>query len=128
MPNDLHAICEEFRQIGLRPETPAGRERLEEALSSKWDGVQVAAAKVLSQWGDSPSLRSLKVLLSAVAANRSAGPQPVPSPDCLPRTCNCNPQTWSGRSRFSYTNLARTTALCLHLYLRHSPPMRFVGV
>ena len=68
MPSDLSAICEELRQIGLRPETPAGREKLEEALSSKWDGVKVAAAKALSQWGDPRSLCSLKVLLSTLVA------------------------------------------------------------
>ncbi len=75
MPSDLRAICEELRQIGFRGETPKGRDKLEEALSSKWDGVQVAAAKVLSQWGDPRSLRSLKVLLSTLAAkpSRSGG-------------------------------------------------------
>ena len=68
MPNDLHAICEELRQIGLNPETPAARAKLEKALSSKWDGVQVAAAKALSRWGDQRSVRSLKELLSLVAS------------------------------------------------------------
>jgi hypothetical protein len=70
MPNDLHAICEELRQLGLRPETPAARAKLEEALSSKWEGVQVAAAKALSRWGDPRSVRSLKELLVAVAVKK----------------------------------------------------------
>lgn len=48
MPDDLQAICAELRQIGLRRETPAARKKLDEALSSKWDGVQVSAAKALS--------------------------------------------------------------------------------
>ena len=68
MPNDLRAICEELRLIGLRPATRESREKLEEALLSKWDGVQVAAARALSQWGDPRSLRALKELLVAVAA------------------------------------------------------------
>jgi hypothetical protein len=67
MPKYLHAICEELRQLGLRPETLAARKKLEEALSSKWDGVQVAAAKSLSRWGDPRSVHSLKELLVAVA-------------------------------------------------------------
>jgi hypothetical protein len=67
VPSDLHAICEELRRIGLRPETPARREKLDQALLSKWDGVQVAAAKALSRWGDARSLRNLKELLADVA-------------------------------------------------------------
>ncbi|HWZ32757.1 MAG TPA: hypothetical protein VNX18_15550 [Bryobacteraceae bacterium] len=68
MPSDLRAICEELRRVGSRPETPALRQKLEDGLSSKWDGVQVAAATALSQWGDARSVRSLKELLAAVAA------------------------------------------------------------
>ena len=73
MPNDLHVICEELRQIGLRSETPAARAKLEEALSSKWDGVQVAAAESLSRWGDPRSVHSLKELLVAVVAKPRRG-------------------------------------------------------
>lgn len=69
MADDLHVICEELRRIGLHPVTPAAREKLEGALSSKWDGVQVAAAKALSQWGDALSLHALRDLLAAVASN-----------------------------------------------------------
>jgi hypothetical protein len=67
MPSDLRVICEELRQIGLRKETPSGREKLNESLSSKWDGVRVAAAKALSQWGDARSVRNLRELLTEVA-------------------------------------------------------------
>ncbi|TAL27875.1 MAG: hypothetical protein EPN97_16060 [Alphaproteobacteria bacterium] len=68
MPPDLHALCEELRQIGLRPATPAKRKKIEDAVSSKWDGVKVAAATALSQWGDPQSVQTLKDLLVAVAA------------------------------------------------------------
>jgi len=68
MPSDLRVICEELRQIGLHKETPAGRKKLNESLSSKWDGVRVAAAKALSQWGDARSVCDLKKLLAEVAA------------------------------------------------------------
>ncbi len=46
----------------------ASRNRIEEALASKWDGVQVEAAKVLSQWGDPSSLDALRDLLISLAA------------------------------------------------------------
>src|SRR5690348_16552053 len=67
MPSDLCVICEELRQIGLQNETPAGRKMVNESLSSKWDGVRVAAAKALSQWGDARSVSNLKELLVEVA-------------------------------------------------------------
>lgn len=74
MATDLHLICEELREVGLHPATRAAREKIAGALSSKWDGVQVAAAKALSQWGDPLSINTLRDLLVAVAAkpNRSS--------------------------------------------------------
>ena len=68
MTSDLHAICEELRALGTRPATPAKRKKIEEAVSSKWDGVKVAAATALSQWGDPQSVQTLKELLVTVAA------------------------------------------------------------
>ena len=67
MQPDLRTICDELRAIGSRPATPAKRKKLEDAVSSKWDGVKVAAAKALSQWGDPQSVQTLKELLIALA-------------------------------------------------------------
>jgi HEAT repeat protein len=66
-PSALRDLCEELRNIGTRPST-AGRIKLEEALSSKWDGVRVEAAKALSQWGDSKAVEALKRSLADIAS------------------------------------------------------------
>ena len=68
MQTDLRTICDELLQLGSRPAIPARRKKLEDAVSSKWDGVKIAAATALSQWGDPQSLQTLKELLIAVAA------------------------------------------------------------
>jgi hypothetical protein len=66
-PSALRDLCEELRQIGPRPSI-AGRIKLEESLSSKWDGVRVEAAKTLSQWGDSKAVQALKQALADIAS------------------------------------------------------------
>ncbi len=68
MQSDLRTLCEELRQIGSRSATPAKRKKIEDATSSKWDGVKVAAATALSQWCDPQSVQTLKDLLIAVTA------------------------------------------------------------
>ena len=68
VPDDLRAICGELNRIGLRPVTPKAHAKVQEALSSKWEGVQIAAAKTLSQWGDDESSQALRNLLDSVAA------------------------------------------------------------
>jgi len=66
-PSALRGLCEQLRRIGTRPPSVTGRAQLEEALSSKWDGVRVEAAKALSHWGDPTSVDALKCCLVDIA-------------------------------------------------------------
>jgi len=66
-PSALRDLCEQLRRIGTRPPSVAGSIKLEEALSSKWDGVRVEAAKALSHWGDPKSVDALKCCLVDIA-------------------------------------------------------------
>jgi hypothetical protein len=53
-----------------RPNAEA-RVKVAEALSSKWEGVQVAAVKVLCAWGDETSLLSAKEALADFAGREA---------------------------------------------------------
>ncbi|TAL35139.1 MAG: hypothetical protein EPN97_07625 [Alphaproteobacteria bacterium] len=68
MQPDLRTICDELVQLGASKSTPASRKKVDEAIASKWDGVKVAAAKALSQWGDPESVQTLKELFTSVAS------------------------------------------------------------
>ena len=57
---DLKKICDELRELGSKKVTPVSREKVESALAHKWEGVQVAAAKVLANWGGPESVAALR--------------------------------------------------------------------
>jgi hypothetical protein len=73
-PSALRDLCEELRRLTTKPPSEAGRKKLDEALWSKWDGVRVEAAKVLSQWGDPESVAAMKRSLADIALRPGRGP------------------------------------------------------
>jgi hypothetical protein len=60
---DLRALCEHLKQLGGREPSAATRRELEQALGSKWEGVQVTAARSLAAWGDAKSLDKVSTYL-----------------------------------------------------------------
>jgi hypothetical protein len=68
MSLDLKTQCEHLAALGTKPPSASARRELEEALHSKWEGVQVTAARVLAAWGDAASLVAVRSLLVEVSA------------------------------------------------------------
>jgi hypothetical protein len=64
---DLHALCSRLTKLGGRKPDDASRAEVEEALHSKWEGVQVTAARALAMWGDARSLYLVQQLLVEVS-------------------------------------------------------------
>jgi HEAT repeat protein len=58
-PN-LDELRKEVERIGRGSGSPRARARLVEALSNKWQGVQVAAGQVLGRWGGRESVDALR--------------------------------------------------------------------
>jgi hypothetical protein len=53
---DLREECDRISALGRRKPTDGSRKEVADALSSKWEGLQVTAAKALSAWGDKASV------------------------------------------------------------------------
>jgi HEAT repeat protein len=53
---DLRETCERLKEFGRRKPTDDMRRDVEQALRSKWEGVQAAAAHALGNWGDRRSV------------------------------------------------------------------------
>lgn len=58
-----------LRELGARPPNAAARAALEEALASKWDGLNVIAARALCQWGDATSIARVRTALETLLAD-----------------------------------------------------------
>lgn len=58
--SDLQVLCNELKALATQRETPELRQKAEEALNSKWTGVQVCAARVLAKWAGRRSVELLK--------------------------------------------------------------------
>src|SRR5688572_9828844 len=63
----LRTECERIERLGDDPPSEEARAEVERALESKWEGVQVTAARTLSQWGDRRSVGAIRVLLAQLA-------------------------------------------------------------
>ncbi|SFN47530.1 hypothetical protein SAMN05660284_01567 [Formivibrio citricus] len=63
----LQQQCERLKFLAGKPETEAARNEVLLALTSKWDGVRVNAAKVLGSWGGPANMA---VLLHRYAETR----------------------------------------------------------
>jgi hypothetical protein len=71
MAIDLKLHCEHIATLGTKQPSASARRELDEALYSKWEGVQVTAARALAAWGDEASLTAVRDLL-AVLSTRPA--------------------------------------------------------
>ncbi len=60
---DLRAICERLRLMANRRPNPEQRAEVIAALSSKWEGVQASAVRVLGSWGNRDSVERLREFL-----------------------------------------------------------------
>jgi hypothetical protein len=67
MAVDLKEECDRLQGLVGQRGSPAAREQLVAGLHSKWEGVQLVAARALLEWGDPASLASVKELLVGVA-------------------------------------------------------------
>lgn len=63
MDKDLKKYCEHLNLLAKRKPNDKYRKEVLEASKSKWEGVQVKAAQVFSEWGDKESLEIIKSLL-----------------------------------------------------------------
>jgi hypothetical protein len=64
---DLQAACKRIAELGNSKPTEAARKEVESAPQSKWEGVQVTAARTLSAWGDRNSLDLIRELLAQLS-------------------------------------------------------------
>ena len=69
---DLRQVTDRLRQLGAKRPTTASRAEVVAALSSKWEGAQAVAARVLAGWGDRESIDLLRDFL-AKCFDREAG-------------------------------------------------------
>jgi HEAT repeat protein len=63
----LRTECERIEKLGRGPASDDAREYVENALQSKWEGVQVTAARALSKWGDERSIQAIRRLVGELA-------------------------------------------------------------
>lgn len=68
---DLREQCDHLLQISSRGRNPASYAELHEAIHSKWEGVQITAARGLARWADDESIDAIKALLHDFS-NKSA--------------------------------------------------------
>jgi hypothetical protein len=59
-------------KLGDGKPSESARGELESAIQSKWQGVQVAAARALLSWGDARSVSAVKTLLSEHSKTRQS--------------------------------------------------------
>lgn len=71
MSFDLQVACNRVAELGRREPTDAARTEVEAALRSKWEGLQVTAAKALSAWGDRRSVTLVQDLLAHLAKKQA---------------------------------------------------------
>jgi hypothetical protein len=64
--DDVAKATERVRYLGTRKATPERRAEVEEALSSKWEGVQSVAAQTLGGWGGRESVDVLRRWLDSL--------------------------------------------------------------
>jgi hypothetical protein len=67
MAPDLREKCDDLVALALETPGPQARLKANEGLRSKWDGVRVTAAKVLTAWGDDESVDRVREALVDVA-------------------------------------------------------------
>jgi hypothetical protein len=67
MTFDLRSECARLAKLGQRRPSASARKELEEALASKWEGLQVTAARSLAAWGDEKSVAAIRALLETLA-------------------------------------------------------------
>lgn len=72
MAIDLNAVCSRLDELGRRRPDEKSRAEVEDALSSKWEGVQVSAARALAAWGDERSLSLVRGLLERLSQKKAA--------------------------------------------------------
>lgn len=65
---DLKAECERLVRLGSKGPSETARTALLDALHSKWEGVQVTAARALADWGDQASLTAIRDVLVHLAS------------------------------------------------------------
>lgn len=68
---DFAELCDRLRKLGERPPSAAGRRELDAALGSKWEGVQVTAARSLAAWGDARAIERVWGVLEELCGKRS---------------------------------------------------------
>lgn len=72
MAIDLNAVCSRLDELGRRRPDEKTRAEVEDALASKWQGVQVSAARALASWGDERSLALVRGLLETLSRKKAA--------------------------------------------------------
>jgi hypothetical protein len=71
--HELARIRSRLLELAAGPETPEAREELEAALSSKWEGIQVIAGRILAAWGGDLSRASLRAWLERLCDKHANG-------------------------------------------------------
>jgi hypothetical protein len=72
MAIDLNAVCSRLDELGRRRPDEKSRAEVEGALSSKWEGVQVTAARALAAWSDERSVSLVRGLLERLSQKKAA--------------------------------------------------------
>ena len=68
---DLREECDRIAALGRRKPTAGSRKEIADALGSKWEGLQVTAAKALSAWGDEASIELIRKSLMDFSRKRA---------------------------------------------------------
>ena len=53
--DEIQRLCSRLKELERGPDQPDARKEVEEALRSKWEGIQVIAGRILARWGGAAS-------------------------------------------------------------------------
>jgi hypothetical protein len=107
---DVHLLrteCERIEKLGHGAASDEARAEIEKAFESKLEGVQVTAARALSQWGDQRSVAAIRVLLARLAKKSARWSAAGAVVDAL-------------RPHLTATDIAWVLSLCLKESNRHN--------
>jgi len=119
---DLKEITARLADIGRVKPSDAARQKVKEALGSKWEGVQAAAAKTLARWGDRASVTMLREFLVQTYGRGHGLAIRGVAVHCLAQCVSeedarigSSTSTSHGQERLENTSFCRWPPLCPHL-------------
>jgi hypothetical protein len=124
MSFDLKIERDRLLHLAATGDSPATRAALVDALHSKWEGIQITAARALANWGDESSLAEIKQVLLETASKDRRQSAIQELADCLsPHICE-NDMPWVLDLYLSQSK--RTNRYSLLGLFRNLPPKQTI--